>query len=101
MVIDPWMGICVAARHFPEVWCMTLDTMDAVDYEFSSAFCDVEYEPALAYKWMRTNSAYWKRMLCTNQKFLATKKPSHRLIRLWNSSEGKPESDKFAKVNST
>ena len=48
VVIDPWAGICVKARHYPEIWRMKMEIMGAVGEELSSAG-----------GWMKANNAYW------------------------------------------
>jgi hypothetical protein len=36
-VLDPWLGISVKARHYPEIWRMKLDVMAAGGEELGSA----------------------------------------------------------------
>jgi hypothetical protein len=35
-VLDPWLGISVKARHYPEIWRMKLDVMAAGGEELGS-----------------------------------------------------------------
>lgn len=37
VVIDPWIGVCVGANHYPHAWHMKLDVMGGLGYEFPSA----------------------------------------------------------------
>ncbi len=95
VIIDAWMGICVAARHFPEVWCMMLDTMDAVDYELFDCFFDSECNNVLR-KWIRASEAHWKRIPYVNKKFEFNQAPQQMAIRFWNKREGKPDENRMA-----
>ena len=62
VVIDPWIGICASARHYPELWRMKLDTMAAVGIELRAP-C---FEKG---KWLKANVSSWKNMLDNNQKY--------------------------------
>lgn len=62
VIIDPWIGICAPARHYPELWQMKLDTMAAVGIELRTPF----YEEG---KWVRADVSYWKNMLERNKKY--------------------------------
>jgi hypothetical protein len=48
VVVDPWVGICVKARHYPEMWRMKLDVMGAAGEELAGG------------GWKKANAAYWK-----------------------------------------
>ncbi len=99
VIIDAWMGICVAARHFPEVWCMMLDTMDAVDYELFNYFYDSECNTLLP-KWIRASAAHWKQIPCSNKKIEADNTPRRNAARYWNKREGKPDENRIAFLQS-
>ena len=49
IIVDPWVGICVKAQNYPEVWKMKLEVMGAVGQEMSAAS-----------GWKKADDAYWK-----------------------------------------
>ncbi|WP_330924246.1 hypothetical protein [Candidatus Sororendozoicomonas aggregata] len=69
VIIDPWLGICGPARHYPELWRMKLDTMAAVGVELSNGY------GLISRKWHKANAELWQKMPESNKKFLASKRP--------------------------
>jgi len=63
VIVDPWVGICVKARHYPEIWRMTLDVMGSVGMEL----------PRAAGGWQKANDASWRTAPTLYQKLSFTK----------------------------
>lgn len=66
VIIDPWIGICAPARHYPELWQMKLDTMAAVGIELRAPFHQEG-------DWVKADVPYWKNMLERNKKYATDK----------------------------
>lgn len=66
VIIDPWIGICAPARHYPELWQMKLDTMAAVGVELRTP----SHEEG---EWVKADVSYWKNMVERNKKYAAVK----------------------------
>ena len=62
VVVDPWVGICVKARHYPEIWRMKLDVMGAVGEEL----------PRSAGGWLKANDASWRNAPTVHRKLSYT-----------------------------
>ncbi len=69
VIIDPWIGICAPARHYPELWRMKLDTMAAVGIELSNG-----YGPE-GRNWLKANSDYWQKVPDVNKKYVTGRTP--------------------------
>ncbi|WP_330924343.1 hypothetical protein [Candidatus Sororendozoicomonas aggregata] len=75
VVIDAWAGICVAARHYPDIWRMTLDTMGAVGIELDTIVSKNNKEGTEEFKWLVANDPFWRQMLDVNEKYQLGKQP--------------------------
>lgn len=63
VAVDPWVGICVKARHYPEIWRMKLDVMGAVGEELPRA---------TGYGWHKANDASWRNAPTAHRKLSYT-----------------------------
>ncbi|MEI7870402.1 MAG: hypothetical protein WCI11_21200 [Candidatus Methylumidiphilus sp.] len=63
VIIDPWVGISVKARHYPEIWGMKLDVMGAVGEELPRA---------TGYGWHKANDASWRNAPTAHRKLSYT-----------------------------
>ncbi|WP_330924344.1 hypothetical protein [Candidatus Sororendozoicomonas aggregata] len=75
VVIDAWAGICVAARHYPDIWRMTLDTMGAVGIELDTFVSEDGKEGKRKFKWLEANDPFWRQILDVNEKYQLGKQP--------------------------
>ncbi|WP_330924235.1 hypothetical protein [Candidatus Sororendozoicomonas aggregata] len=69
VIIDPWVGICGPARHYPELWRMKLDGMAEVGVELSNGYGLIKRN------WLKANAELWQTMPDRNRKYVANKCP--------------------------
>ncbi|WP_330924345.1 hypothetical protein [Candidatus Sororendozoicomonas aggregata] len=74
VIIDAWVGICVAARRYPDVWRMTLDTMAAMGIELCLDTGNDEGSRDI-YQWLEANTPCCRQMLDVNKKYRFGKEP--------------------------
>jgi len=63
VIVDPWVGVSVKARNYPEIWKMKLDVMGAVGEELPRE---------TGYGWHKANHASWKNAPTAHRKLSYT-----------------------------